>query len=83
MHVEIKDWKNGWYGIDIGLAEQEIDQLIHLLNMIKEDPEQHFHISSDDSGEDGVGDIEIYIKEADTPDNMALMSLALGPGDEI
>ena len=83
MYVDIEDWKNGWYGIGIGLGSNEIDSLIELLQMIKDDPEQHFHISSEYEGEGGVGDIEIYIKEEKQNNNMSLLGKALGPGEEI
>lgn len=83
MHVAIDDWKNGWYGIGIGLESKEIDTLIELLKMIKNDPEQHFHISSTYKGNGGVGDIEIYTKEEKQKNNMSLTGKALGPGAEI
>lgn len=83
MHVELQDWKNGWVGIQIGLSLHEIDMLIERLKVIKADAEQHFHFSSDHTGEDGVGDIEIYVKEDSQADNMWIGNKALGPGDEI
>jgi hypothetical protein len=82
MFTEMEDWKTGWYGISIGLNSQEIDGLIELLQMIKGDPEQHFHLSSDFEGNGGVGDIEIYLKEENQKDNMALLSKAIEPGEE-
>ncbi len=83
MYADIEDWKNGWYGIGIGLEPKEIDSLIELLQMIKKDPEQHFHLSSKYEGDGGVGDIEIYIKEEKQKNNMGLLGKALGPGEEI
>lgn len=83
MYVDIEDWKNGWYGIGIGLASGEIDELIALLQMIKSDPEQHFHISSEFQGEGGVGDIEIYVNDDHKKNNMSFLGKALGPGEEI
>ena len=47
MHIKSEDWKNGWSGISVGIDANEIDPFIDLLNMIKEDPDQHFHISGD------------------------------------
>jgi hypothetical protein len=82
MFTEIDDWKTGWYGISIGLNGQEIDSLVELLQMIKADPEQHFHLSSDFEGNGGVGDIEIYMRDEMQKNNMALLSKAIEPGDE-
>jgi len=83
VYVDIEDWKNGWYGIGLGLAPAEIDELISLLQMIKNDPDQHFHISSEYKGKGGVGDIEVYINDGRKPNNMFFFGKALGPGDEI
>lgn len=46
----------GKFGIELG----EIERLIQSLNMLRQAPGQHFHISSDYKGNGGVGDIEIY-----------------------
>jgi len=83
MFVDMENWKNGWYGIGIGLEPDEIDSLIELLQMIKNDPEQHFHLSSEFEGEGGVGDIEIYVKEEKTENNMKLLGKAIAPGGEV
>lgn len=83
MHVQIEDWQNGWSGISIGIAENEIDRLIELLQGLQADTEQHFHIGSDYKQSGGVGDIEIYVKDGEEPDNMTLSSMALAPGTEI
>ena len=83
MHVAIEDWKNGWYGISVGIDPDEIDRLIELLKMIKEDPDQHFHISSDYKGTGGVGDIEISIRSENEKHNMNLSGRASAPGENI
>jgi uncharacterized membrane protein YebE (DUF533 family) len=83
MHVEMEDWKNGWYGISVGIAPDEIDRLLDRLNMIKEDHEQHFHISSDYKDPGGIGDIEIFVKTEEQKHNMNLSSRALAPGEEM
>lgn len=80
MHVKIKDWKNGWSGISVGIDPDEIDHFIELLKMIKEDPEQHFHICSDYRGPGGIGNIEIFIRSEDEKHNMNLSGRALGSG---
>jgi hypothetical protein len=83
MQVRIEDWQNGWSGISIGIAENEIDHLIELLRGLQADSGQHFHIRSDYKESGGVGDIEIYIKKGEEADNMTLSSMALAPGTEI
>jgi len=83
MRVKIEDWKNGWSGISVGIDPDEIDHFIELLKMIKEDPEQHFHISSDCKAAGGVGDIEIFIRSENEKHNMNLSGRALGPGEKI
>ena len=83
MHVEVEDWKNGWCGLRVGIDPSEIDRLIELLVMIKNDPEQHFHSSSDYRGAGGVGDIEFSIRGESESHNMSLSGRARAPGEEI
>lgn len=83
MHVKIEDWKNGWSGISVGIDPDEIDRFIELLKMIKEDREQHFHVSSDYKGTGGVGDIEIFIRSEHEVHNMSLSGRALAPGETV
>jgi hypothetical protein len=83
MHVELNDWKNSWLGIDIDLDPEEIDPLIELLKMIRDDHEQHFHISSDYKGTGGIGQITLAIKTGQQRDNMSLSGRAMAPGEEI
>ncbi len=83
MRVTSEDWKNDWIGIDIGLSSKDIDYLIAMLNVIKKDPDQHFHISSDYKEKTGVGEVTFYVKTAEEKDNMELLGQALAPGTEI
>ena len=83
MNVKLEDWNNGWFGISMGIDSDEVDRLIELLEMIKEDSDQHFHISSDYKGTGGVGDIEISIRGKGQKHNMHLSSRALKPGEDI
>lgn len=83
MKATLNDWNNGWFGVSLGVAAEEIDRLIDSLRQIKTDPSQHFHISSDYKGIGGLGDIEVYVREEDEKDNLFLSSLALGPGDVV
>ncbi|MCP4552837.1 MAG: hypothetical protein GY834_12530 [Bacteroidetes bacterium] len=83
MIAELEKWKEGWQGISLGLRNDEIDHLITLLQEIRNDNDQHFHISSDCKGEPGLGGIELYVKSDTEKDNMYFSSLAKGPGEEI
>lgn len=83
MRGEIENWNNGWYGVSLGLSITEIDRLIALLTNLRNEPEQHFHISSDYVDSQGLGDIEVYVAESNSVDNMYLVSKALATGDSI
>lgn len=83
MHAKLNNWNNGWFGVELGIRSDEIDRIIALLQMIKADPEQHFHLSSDYKAEGGLGDIEIYIQPEDMVSNLAGSGLALAPGEEL
>ena len=84
MHTELEDWKNGWYGVQLGLTTKEIDVLIERLQMLKVEPDQHFHLSSTYQGSGGLGDSTVYVQDSSTPSNMeSIGSKALAPGDTI
>jgi len=84
MHSELEDWKNGWYGVQLGLLAEEIDALIEHLQMLKADPDQHFHLSSTYKGSGGLGDIMVYVQGRSEPSNMGpIGGKALTPGDVI
>jgi hypothetical protein len=83
MHVQLTDWKNGWSGVEIGLNPREIDLLIERLTMLKNDHDQHFHVSSDYKVPGGIGDIEIYIRAPEQAENMYIGGKAMGAGEEI
>jgi hypothetical protein len=83
MRVNLEDWKNGWFGIELAISAPEIDCLISLLRELEADPDQHFHISSDYKAAGGVGDIQVFVKSEDATDNLFLSGTALQPGDEI
>lgn len=83
MYSKLKDWENGFFGIELGVSCNEIDELIELLEMIKADDEQHFHISSDYKGKGGIGDIVIYQRYEGEEDNIFISGKALSPGEEV
>ena len=84
MHTALEDWKNGWYGVHLGISADEIDILIERLRMLKAEPEQHFHLSSTYQGSGGLGDITVYVQDPSEPSNMEpIGSRALAPGETI
>jgi hypothetical protein len=83
MNAELEDWKNGWFGLRLSLAPSEIDRLIELLQSIRTDPEQHFHVSSQYRAAGGLGDIEFSVNDLGASDNLFLSGLAIEPGSEI
>ena len=84
MHAELEDWKNGWYGVELGLTADEIETLIARLRMLQAEPDQHFHLSSTYRGDGGLGDILIYVQDTSEPGNMEpIGGKALGPGETL
>ena len=83
MHAEINDWKNGWFGIALGLTGKDIDLLIEKLKLIRDsDAGQHFH-AINFTQEGPVGDIEFYLADESEPQTLRLGGIALGAGDSI
>ena len=84
MHTELEDWKNGWFGVQLGLTSKEIDVVIERLQMLKVEQDKHFHLSSTYQGGGGLGDITVYVQDSSTLSNMeSIGSKALAPGDTI
>jgi hypothetical protein len=69
--------------VELGILGEEIDQLIELLKMLKEDPDQHFHLSSDYKGTGGLGDVTVYVQSPKEVSNMETLGRALAPGEEV
>jgi hypothetical protein len=82
-HSKLEDWKNGWSGVELGLKKEEIDHIIGLLQRLKEDADQHFHLSSDYQAAGGLGDIMVYVQPQEAISNMESLGKALAPGDHI
>jgi len=83
MHSKLEDWKNNWFGVQLGISKDEIDRIIDLLKMLKEEPDQHFHLSSDYKDTGGLGDITIYVQSPGEVSNMDTLGKARAPGEEI
>ena len=84
MHTALEDWKNGWYGVHLGISTEEIDVLIERLKMLKAEPDQHFHLSTTYEGSGGLGDIAVYVQDSSVRSNVeAIGSRAFAPGEAI
>ena len=59
MQAKLVDFATGWFGLEIGLSDRDIAQLIEKLTSLRSS-KGHFHARSDFSGPPGVGDIEFY-----------------------
>ncbi len=79
MRVELEDFKTGWFGVGVAIRLEEIDTLITLLNRLKNDPSQHFHIAGNFEGDGGVSDISFHLAEGDVKDNSQVLGLAIPP----
>ena len=78
MNVELENYETGWYGIKIGMKENEIDIMIEKLKLIKKEKDRHFHLSSSFEEESGVADIEFFFQK-DENDNMLISGFEISP----
>lgn len=76
MRVQLEDLKTGWYDVSLGLKKKDIVKLVGLLNTLSNAPDQHFHLASNYKGKGGISDIEIYLDNEDSPDNLSLCGFA-------
>jgi hypothetical protein len=83
MRASLEDWNNGWVEIEVGLTARDIDRLIALLQMIKTEPDQHFHASSDFVGAGGIGQITFQVQQQNETNNLSLGGQALGASESI
>lgn len=83
MRASLEDWNNGWTEVEVSLSTSDIDRLIALLQMIKADPEQHFHATSNFTGPGGIGQITFQIQQPNETDNLSLGGRAMGGGESI
>jgi hypothetical protein len=83
MLITLEDWKNGWYGVDLGFDGDEIEALIELLEMIKDDANRHFHASSEYKEASGIGQVTFWQKTTDVPNNAHLTGRSARPGERV
>jgi len=72
MKSSIEDFGTGWYGLSLGLDDDDIDKLIEFLQKLKSDGSYHFHMFSTefDSEPGGVADIQFTKKTDNEESNM-------------
>ncbi|MBY4678780.1 hypothetical protein [Marinobacterium arenosum] len=56
--IIIIDFENGWVGVGLGLKQDDIDRLITILKIFKDNHDSHFNLMSNFEGEKSVGDME-------------------------
>lgn len=83
MRASLEDWKNGWTEVEVSLSVADVDRLIALLQLIKADPDQHFHATSNFVGTGGIGQITFQIQQPEETDNLSLGGRAMGEGESI
>lgn len=81
MRIELDDLKNGWYEMFIGVTENDIDQIINMLTLLKKEHDQHFHILNKYEEEPGICDIEIYYQDGEEEDNMMISGPPITPNN--
>ena len=83
MRASLEDWNNGWVEVEVSLSASDIDRLIALLQMIKADPEQHFHATSNFSGSGGVGQITFQMEQSGEVGDISLGGRARDAGERV
>lgn len=71
MQAKLENFDTGWFGLQVGLTEKDIDALINKLSILRESKE-HFHARSNFTGAGGIGDIEFYWADSSLPSEMVL-----------
>ncbi|QIF04095.1 hypothetical protein [Roseimicrobium sp. ORNL1] len=71
MNAEIEDFKTGWFGVQIGITDAEIPILIERLRRLQQ-TRDHFHLRSDFTGSGGVGDVEFYWEDSQSPQTLSI-----------
>ncbi|GEM_PF-3085917 len=74
MNVRTTTLEKGWSLVGVGLRKQEIEDLIDLLQGLRDSSIGHFHLHADFDHESPslIGDIEVSLAGEDEPDNMRL-----------
>lgn len=79
MKLTREDFETGWTEVAMGLSSHEVDRLIQMLQLIKQDPNQHFHCSSNHEDDSRIAGVDFYIKQATDSDNATIVGPAIEP----
>ena len=71
MKVDLEDFATGWFGLTVGLTDEDIAVLIDKLEALRQH-RGHFHARADFTGAPGIGDIEFYWAEGDSASNLVI-----------
>jgi hypothetical protein len=71
MLAKLEDFKTGWFGLEVGLTDDDITALIERLTTLRKH-KGHFHARSNFSGQGGIGDIEFYWADPSIPSGLVL-----------
>ncbi len=63
----------------MGLSLHEVDRLIQMLKLLMQDPDQHFHCSSNHEDNSRIAGVDFYIKQATDPDNATISGPSIEP----
>ncbi len=75
MKVNMNDFGTGWFGVEVGVKKEEIDQLIKLLSELKEGHFDHFTIANkSETQPSGIENFEIFLIDKRNEDNMQILS---------
>ena len=83
MRIGIERPTPQWCEVDIRLSRDEIEGLIAQLAAIRDDPDQHFHLTSESPLITEAVQVTFSQDPPDAPAEARLSSLALPPGTEI
>ena len=79
MRIDYRDYQTGWFGVEMYLKQNDIDNLIHLLEQLRNvEPSQHFVLARNDfeGSSKGVFGVEIIRDEEAATDTFQVLGLA-------
>lgn len=76
MDVVLKDFKTGWFEVQIEMTQEDIDRMIRSLNNLKRSvPSAHFHCSNNYKGSSGVAELEISLVPSTQKGSFSILEL--------
>nr|WP_319490255.1 hypothetical protein [uncultured Desulfobacter sp.] len=77
MHIKLNDFKTGWYSLEMGLSEKDIDELINSLIELKR-RKSHLQIVCSDKTP-ALENLEIYWAEDSEKTNSIFAGFPIEP----